>query len=301
MAIPQKNQLSILSAPSILGLRPSGVEKLAQTLLDNSLAAKLGTSKPIIQVPDLNNEYDPLRSRPDSILNESLLAKFSNELYGVVRSQLEDETFPLVLGGDCSILLGCMAAARSTGKNGLFFIDAHADFYSPGTSTTGEAADMDLALVTGRGPEPLTNLNGLRPYVQDPHVIHFAQRDQEETIYYGSPDICETRIHCISNDEIQREGIPAIFKKAAAHTKKNPADGYWIHFDTDSLSDEVNPAVDYRLPGGLEFQQAEELLRSLMIHYPILGMTVTIFNPTLDTDGTISDAITNSLSRVFEV
>ena len=301
MAIPQNEKISILSAPSILGLRPSGVEKLAQNLLDNGLAAKLGTSKPVIHVPDLNSEYDPLRSRADSILNEAALARFTNGLFTVVREQLQNGSFPLVLGGDCSILLGCMAAVKSTGKNGLFFVDAHADFYSPGTSTSGEAADMDLALATGRGPESLTNLNGLRPYVQDPHVIHFGQRDQEESLYYGSPDICETRVHCISNDTIQREGIPAVLKKAAALTKKHPADGYWIHFDTDSLSDDVNPAVDYRLPGGLGFGQAEELLRSLLMGHPILGMTVTIFNPSLDMDGSVSAAITDSLVRVFEV
>jgi len=34
---------------------------------------------------------------------------------------------------------------------------------------------MDLAISTGRGPDILTNIDGLKPYVQDEHVIHIGQ------------------------------------------------------------------------------------------------------------------------------
>lgn len=38
---------------------------------------------------------------------------------------------PIVLGGDCSILLGNLLALRRRGRHGLLFIDGHADFYQP--------------------------------------------------------------------------------------------------------------------------------------------------------------------------
>jgi arginase len=42
---------------------------------------------------------------------------------------------------------------------------------------------------------------------------------------------------------------------------KKELDGFWIHLDADVLDDEVMPAVDYRLDGGLSFSDLSELLR----------------------------------------
>lgn len=67
---------------------------------------------------------------------------------------------------------------HTSGNNacpGLIFLDANADFYEPEKSITGEVADMDLAIVTGRGPELLTNINDQRPYLRDENVIHIGQ------------------------------------------------------------------------------------------------------------------------------
>ena len=61
-----------------------------------------------------------------------------------------------MLGGDCSILLGNLLALRRRGRYGLLFVDGHADFYHPEANPNGEAASMDLAFATGRGPEVLT-------------------------------------------------------------------------------------------------------------------------------------------------
>jgi hypothetical protein len=57
------------------------------------------------------------------------------------------------------------------GRYGLFFINGHADFYQPEVSLTGEVADMDLAIVSGRGPDVLTNIEGLKPLVRDQDVV----------------------------------------------------------------------------------------------------------------------------------
>ena len=88
--------------------------------------------------------------------------------------------FPILLGGDCSILLGSTLALRRRGRYGLLFIDGHADFYQPEANPNGEAASMDLAFATGHGPELLTNLEGLRPLVRDEDVVAFGFRDAEE-------------------------------------------------------------------------------------------------------------------------
>ncbi|RZK57720.1 MAG: arginase family protein, partial [Pedobacter sp.] len=222
---------------------------------------------------------------------------FSIRLCEQLEAELRNENFKLVLGGDCTILLGIMPALKAKGEYGLLYLDAHADFYQPDKSTTGEVADMGLAMVTGRGPEVLTNINNLKPYVRDENVIHIGQRDAEEAKSYGSQDIKTTSIKCFDLNKIRIDGLESISDEIIALTANVPVEGFWLHFDTDVISDDENPAVDYRLPGGLTFEETSKLLTRLLLTDKIVGMSVTIFNPQLDHDGEIAEKITACLSN----
>jgi arginase len=293
------NNIEIISAPSILGLRPNGVQYLAQTLLDAGLSEALHVTYAVTHIDTLNSLYNYQRDAQTHCLNPQLIKDFSLTLGTAVTRSLHEGHFPLVLGGDCSILIGIMQALKTKGTYGLIFVDAHADFYEPEKSTTGEVADMDLAIVTGRGPSIITNINNQQPYVKDEHVIHIGQRDIEETIHFGSRDIRETAINCYSFADIEKQGMETIASKALRYAKELNVEGFWIHFDTDVLSDEINPAVEYRLPGGLTFRQAEQLINRLLKGIPVAGMTVTIFNPHFDPDGSIAKNIVQSIGRAF--
>lgn len=295
-----KYEMEIISAPSILGLRPTGVEKLGESLLSAGLARNLKSRKPVVHVPTLNNLYNYKRDPETNCLNTISIRDFSLSLGKVVFGTLKKGRFPFVLGGDCSILIGIMTALKTQGIYGLVFLDAHADFYEPEKSVTGEVADMDLAIITGRGPQVLTNINNLQPYVNDKNVIHIGQRDGEETEKYGSQDIRKTKIKCFDLTAIQANGMQNITTQALEYIDRMNVMGVWLHFDTDVLSDKINPAVDYRLPGGLLFEQAEHLIRRLLLIGKITGVSVTIFNPNLDEGGYISKNIAMSLGAAFK-
>ena len=291
--------IQIISAPSILGLKPTGVQQLGESLLASGLAQKLHSHHPVINVPTLNNVYVDQREQESNCLNAKAINDFSLTLSKTILYTVNKKHFAFVLGGDCSILLGIMPALKTKGTYGIIFMDAHADFYEPEKSITGEVADMDLAIITGRGPEILANINDLKPYVKDENVIHIGQRDWEETKKYGSRDIRKTNIKCISLADIESRDINVTLNEALQHIHQSAAAGFWIHFDTDVLSDEINPAVDYRLPGGLAFPQSEALLKGFLSTGKITGISVAIFNPSLDKDGSISKNITESLGRSF--
>ena len=55
------------------------------------------------------------------------------------------------------------------------------------------------------------------------------------------------------------------------------------------------PAVDYRLPGGLSWAELAAVLRAAMGTGRVVGLEVTIFNPALDTDGSIARTLVSSL------
>ncbi len=295
------NDITIISAPSILGLQSKGVERLGDSLLSAGLAEKLNYKQPVIHVPTLNHLRSSKRDKDTNCLNPIAVRDFSLALGEYISSTINKDRFAFILGGDCSILLGIMPALKKKGNYGLIFIDAHADFYEPERSQSGEVADMDLAIVTGRGPGVLTNIDHLRPYVQDEHVIHIAQRDWEETKRFGSQDIRETNIKCHDLGDIRKKGIKKVAEEVLQYINQLTGDGFWIHLDTDVLSDEINPAVDYRIPGGLSFDEVAYLIRNLLSTGKMAGISVTIYNPALDIDGSISKNITECLGKAFEL
>lgn len=291
--------VQIVTAASILGLKPTGVERLAPVLLSHGLKDALNSKNPVIEIPTLNHLYTYERSPKTAVLNGSALRAFSDRLANTLRKIPTDKKFTLVLGGDCSILIGIMSALKSKGPYGLFFLDGHADFYEPEKSITGEAADMDLAIVTGRGPDMLTNIDDAKPYVYDENVVHLGQRDMDETLKYGSQEIRSTKIKCFDLARLQQRGSIPISDELKAYVTKLKVDGFWIHFDTDVIDDEQNPAVDYRLPGGLSFEQCEIMLKDLIRNYPTIGMSVTILNPNLDNDNRVAKRIVALISNAL--
>jgi arginase len=166
---------------------------------------------------------------PDSgVRNADAIAHYSLELANVVAGVVRRREFPLVLGGDCSILLGNLLGLKSLGNYGLFFLDGHTDYAWPGLSATGGAAGMDLALVTGRGPDKLTNLAGQKPYVMAEHVWSVGNRYADE-VYLAA--ITASAIHYVDLATVQQQGPEAGTAAFLHHVEAQQLDGFLSHLD----------------------------------------------------------------------
>ena len=174
---------AILEAPSILGLKPTGVERVRTRC---SAAALPNASALAGPAGSISPAYQATRDPQTRTLNAAAMAAWSPWLADAVEAVLHRGEFPVVLGGDCSILLGTTLALKRRGRYGLLFIDGHADFYQPEANPNGEAASMELAFVTGRGPKLLTDLEGREPLVRDEDVVALGVRDAAEQARYGS-------------------------------------------------------------------------------------------------------------------
>ena len=285
---------SVIDAPSILGLQPRGVEYLPEALKTAGLLEKLNAEYGGRVQP--SSRYNPNRDQKTMLLNANGIRSFSLQLASAVREVLNHGQFPIVLGGDCSILIGTLLSLRRSGRYGLFFIDGHADFYQPQASPSGEVADMELAIVSGRGPDVLTNIDNLKPLVRDEDVVVFGYRDAEQSASYRSQDVKDTNMHIFDLLKIKKLKIAAAASQAATRLRKDELSGFWIHLDADVLDDRIMPAVDYRLGGGLDFFELSELLRILISTKQAVGITITIFNPLLDPDGSIAKNFVSSIA-----
>lgn len=192
-----------------------------------------------------------------------------------------------------------MLALKRLGEYGLFFIDGHRDFLLPTQSQTGGAAGMDLALVSGRGPEELTNIEGQKPLVKDSNVVVFGFRDVEDPNLDPYRDIFQTHMVLYSLSSIREIGLAETISRGIARLKANNIKGFWIHLDADVLDDEIMPAVDSPQIGGLNYKELSELLSLLLKSGMAVGMEITIFDPEQDKDGKIARAFTNAIIDGF--
>ena len=281
----------ILEAPSTLGLTSTGVEQLPTVLLQHGLAERLSaTHAGRVEPASRGGQRDP----NTTVLNGNEIVDYTYRLAGVVGPLLDTGVFPVVLGGDCSIVLGSALALKRRGRYGLLFIDGQADFFQPEAEPNGEAASMDLAFVTGFGPKSLTHFDGRAPLIQPGDAVAFGFRDAKDQAEYGS-QLLPAELRAFDLPSIQRMGIEAAAEAAVTHLTRDELDGFWIHVDADCLDDAVMPAVDFRLPGGLSPDELHIVVTKALASGRAVGIEVTIYNPQLDPERRAGRLLANLL------
>ncbi|UXN60989.1 arginase family protein [Phyllobacterium zundukense] len=286
---------ALIEAPSTLGLATDGVEGLADRLLGFGIAERINARRAgRLQVPQKNPVPDP----DTRILNAKAIADWSPKLADAVEAVLDAGEFPVVLGGDCTILLGSMLALRRRGRYGLLFIDGNADFFQPEAEPNGEGASMDLAFVTGYGPALLSDSENRSPLVRPEDAVAFAFRDHEDQAKFGSqplpPELRAYDLHAARS-----MGVESAARAAVNHLMRAELDGFFIHLDADCLDDAIMPAVDFRVPGGLSWDELGAALRIALESGKAVGLEVTIYNPRLDEDGRAGRGLADVLAAAL--
>jgi len=272
--------VSIVLAPSNLGLSPlgssqQGTWRAPQTLLQAGLAQALDAD----EVISLDRPTYQFEAQPGTrIRNGVSIRAFSLELSTKVADILRRGRFPVVIGGDCSVLLGGLYGARLGGGRGLVHVDGHDDFYHPGNYDTarrlGAVAGMDLALASGRGEDLLTAWPQVgKPLAEDADIIQLGQRDGR---------LSGTGITQWTVQRALKDGIEATARAVLARLESRGLDKVWLHVDLDVLDDAVMPAVDSPGSPGFDYAQLSSLLRALCASGRVAGADFAIYDPERD-------------------
>lgn len=294
-------RVAVLDAPSNLGLRPPtpttvpGCAKAPGALRDQGLIARLSARDAgcLTQPRFDTDDWQP----GDGVSQAAEIAQYSRRLADRIEGILDEGDWPLVLGGDCSILLGAGVAMRRRakargGKCGLVFMDGHSDFRHPGNAPyVGAAAGEDLALVTGRGQPDLTDIDGLRPYFPPASTAVLGIRDADD----HRMELTATGIAHRTVPQLRSAG--AIRSAEWAIERLGAVEGFWLHVDVDILDGSVMPAVDSPDSGGIAHGELQQLIEVFTSYEECLGMELTVFDPDYDPDGEYAAAIVDTLVR----
>src|SRR5580704_14062123 len=169
--MPEK--IRIIGVPMDLGASRRGVDMGPSAVRVAGLNARLKQLGR--QVEDAGNvtvpqpEEQPYGEKKAKYLGE--IAETCKTLSQFVQKALDEDSFPLVLGGDHSIAAGTVAGAaahfhKQSKRIGLIWLDAHGDMNTPDSSPSGNVHGMPLAAIMGRGPAELTGLAGITPMVE---------------------------------------------------------------------------------------------------------------------------------------
>lgn len=289
-----------IDAPSNLGLRPPepgkepGCKAAPEVLRRLGLRERLGACDGgSVQAP----AYDPEWHPGFGVRNGEAIRAYSIALAERVGRSLDAGEFPVVLGGDWSILLGNMLALRRRGRYGTIFLDWRLDFRRLGNSpAVGPAAGEDLALITGRGGDRLVDIDGHKPYVRDGDVIALGEREGDE----GTNDILDTEITVWNLAAVRHIGLDRAGKLAVARMQEAGVGCYWSHLDVDVLSHEIMPAVDSPQPDELSYEELAALIAPILASELAVGMEITIYEPDLDADGTYARGLVVGLAALLE-
>lgn len=293
--------LSLLGAPSNLGLKPypdgraRGVIRAPRVLREQGLVERLGARDlGDVEAP----AYADFERPPGGTRNEPQIAEHARALAARVSEATRDGDFLLILGGDCSILLGTLLGLRERGRCGLAFVDAHCDFALPSISATGGAAGMDLALAVGRGGI-LARLGGETPLLREEDAVVLARKDEADEPFYGPDSLRKSAVRDIPWERVRREGGGAAAAAALETLARPELDGFWIHVDADVLDPEVMPAVDSPEPGGPGIDELAALLAPLARHPRALGLQLTVYDPEQDPDRVCAARLVDLFEKVL--
>jgi len=276
----------LIEAPSNLGLKePSpgvepGVKFFPSAMEKAGFAFTTGINDKIrVEAPSYSMDVDP----ESKVRNAGKIIEYSLKLANAIDGPVQRKDHPLVIGGDCSILLGASLSLKRNGNYGLFFIDGHTDYVLPEQSGTSGAAGMDLAIVTGHGHTKLTNIENRKPYIGEKNVVCFGNRELSTEWYVDA--IVQSDISYYDLPSLRSKGISFIVKEFLDMIASEKLDGFWIHLDVDVLNNEIMPCVDSPQEDGLSYEELKQTLIPLIQSDHFSGMDVTIFDPTLDKNG----------------
>lgn len=292
-----------VSAPSNLGLKRMaysdadgpGVRKMSAVFEQFSFTERLNIAHSYTIIPPhYTGELDP----DTGIRNLPELISYSSQYAGIIKAIVAKNQFPIVIGGDCSILIGSMLALKQSGNYGLVHIDGHTDYaIAKISSSTGGAAGMDLAIVTGVGVDAITNIDGLKPYVAEINTAQFANRCYDKTF---NGNFYNSGIFSADLQMLRKKGIVKTANEYLAQLQKNKVDGVWLHVDADVLDDKLMHAVDSPQEDGLSYDELKTLVQTFIRSGFVTGFQLTIYDPDLDPDRTIGKRLVDELVNLFQ-
>jgi arginase len=271
-------EVRIIAVPYDSGHRGLRMGAGPEHLLDNGLDEALRSDGRGLSVANVRPEGEPLAEVATAFELDGLV---SIQVCGAIFGG----EFPLVLSGNCNTAVGTLAGSGPENL-GVVWFDAHADFNTPETTTTGFTDGMGLAVAVGHCWRTMSGkVPGFGPVAEDNVVlagVRAVEPPEEERL--GASNVA-----VVGADRIRREGSSSLV--AALDELKTRVDRVYVHLDLDVLDPgTVGRANEFAPKGGLGSGELEVALRMIRERFVVAAAGIASYDPAFDADGSVLDA-----------
>lgn len=295
-------QIAYLGVPTSLGSYSPGQEKAPQAFRSVGFPQMLRERG--VRVVD-HGDLVLRRWRPD---RTNRFAQHLDSVIGCVKEiaatlskSVDVGLIPVVIGGNCTIELGVVAASVSKHHSlGLIYLDLHADMNTPTSTTDGSLDWMGMAHMVGlNGAVRELAACGPRYPLLSPEQVYLLGFDPASATEWECSAIRDQAVMVATLAEVLESPVRSATRALEQWATK--VDRFLVHFDVDLVDfDELPLAENYSKNKGLSYGNAMEILEVLFQSQKFAGLTVTEINPDHGAeDGSTIQKLAQDLSRLI--
>ncbi|HDJ7795666.1 TPA: arginase [Staphylococcus aureus] len=291
--------IDIIGAPSTFGQRKLGVDLGPTAIRYAGLISRLKQldldvyDKGDIKVPAV--DIEKFHCEQKGIRNYDEIIDVNQKLNKEVSASIENNRFPLVLGGDHSIAVGSVSAISNHYNNlGVIWYDAHGDLNIPEESPSGNIHGMPLRILTGEGPKELLELNS--NVIKPENIVLIGMRDLDK----GERQFIKNHnIKTFTMSDIDKLGIKEVIENTIEYLKSRNVDGVHLSLDVDALDQLETPGTGTRVLGGLSYRESHFALELLHQSHLISSMDLVEVNPLIDNNNHTAEQAVSLVGTFF--
>jgi arginase len=244
-------------------------------LLENGLGEglQLGGRKP--SVTSVRHEKEPSAEVATAFELQRLVS-------GRVRRADADGELALVLSGNCNTAVGTLSGAGPEGL-GVVWFDAHGEFNTPETTTSGFIDGMGLAIAVGhcwkqmaRGVPGFSALPEENVMIAGVRVVDPAEQERLDA----------SEIAVVGADRMKKQGLGALAR--ALDALKTRVGRVYVHLDLDVLdAGKVGKANEFAAEGGPDVEELQAALGMVRERFEVAAFGIASYDPSFDADGRV--------------
>jgi arginase len=291
-AAPDPGNIALIGAPSSAGARVAGQEQAPRALRDAGLVQDLESSgnkvKDFGDTEAVSFSPDPEHPRQQNL---SRVISVLKQVEEQVNSAITDKHWPLIIGGDCTITIGVLAALTDHFPSlGMMYLDGDVDLNTPETTFSGVFDGMVLAHVLGKGARELSHFGSRQPLLEEDNITLFGYSPEAGGLDPVEMELLEDTRMAKHPMEDVKDAVQETASKALEDLESK-VDHILVHFDVDVIDNDDFPAVDVAHDPGLKLKQVQEALRIFLGSDKTIGLVVTEFNASRDSDGSLANQL----------
>lgn len=293
--------VAVIGAPCDVAAGLRGASLGPEAIRIAGLAHRLqGLGHQVHDYGDLAGPRNPEQPAVDGYRHLPEVVTWARTIRDAVGEALAQGEFPLLLGGDHSIVIGFAAAvarhcAQQETPLSVLWLDAHADFNTARTSPSGNIHGMPVATICGSGPPDLMDLGPAVPMVEPTRVFQVGVRSvdtvERQTVLDSGVVIHDMR-------RIDEDGMRSTMDRVLERLARI---GGHVHvsFDADFVDPVIAPGVGTPVPGGPNYREAQLCME--MIHDSGLAgsLDVVEVNPALDEHNRTARLVVELVASLF--